>query len=166
MQTNTRKILEGIGPDGKKRKYTFKLVDVVTGLRLYHEYDFTSAVMVAIDALQQIKEGEEESEVYFKLIAFAKAFKGIWDWKALQDISKCLLAEAVVASESNEWTIGADGFCQWTQGAQLEQYLVLFYALCANYPKDFDFLGLALVEDDTPSENEGQGEDGGDESLK
>ncbi len=152
---------------GEPRKFTFKIMDAETGGKLFHE--FASIISISWDTIapvvkQFFNTGEAETETEESGIGLEEILKilpTIFDWETIKRVSADMLVGTEVALPADDGTIKPEnvhtipesGICTYAPGDPLEQYLVLFHAVCANYPKYISFLGLSL-DSDQPNEAE------------
>jgi len=167
MFSEMTKTIEGKTIFGEPRKCTFKIMDAETGGELFHE--FASIVSVSWDTIAPIvkkffkgdpsedidqRAADDEPEG-IPLEDILKILPTIFDWPTIKRVSADMLAGAEIVlpdtvgkvAPHDFHTIGEDGICNYAVGDPLEQYLVLFHAICANYPKYISFLGLSLDSD-------------------
>ena len=166
MQTQETKKFEASNLWGEKRKYTFYLLDAETGLRIFHQFaHLLSAaheeIMPLLERLGIIGDNEDlknKDEDKLRLGQIVNALTSVFSWDVVKELCCDLTANTKIETDEKEFITDASGITELSKGDPLEQYIMLFFSICANYPKYIGFLGLALEGNDS-SQGTGQNQE-------
>lgn len=171
MQSDETKIIMGSNVWGEPRRYTFKLLDAETGLRIFHE--FATILSASYEVIEKVsskfigdvkgllakepfededtKDNSDENDLSVKDVL--EMLPKVFTWPVVKQLSVDMLAEASIDTGADEPVkVGEDGICPLAKGDPLEQYAALFFAVCANYPKYVGFFGVGLEAPDSNPE--------------
>lgn len=168
MTEREKKTIKACNLFGEQRLYTFLLMDAETGIRIFHE--FASVLALSYDTLKPYIEslikkpspktvesddtGETGETGDLAIVDIIRILPQVFNWATVKGLSVTMLSGTTVKIDEDEHTIGESGICEYAVGDPLDQYLTLFYAIIANYPKYMSFLGVAL--EGTDQEKKGQ----------
>jgi hypothetical protein len=171
------RVIVGETLGGESRKYTFKLMNAATGLKLFYEYSpkvmeafFTLMGQFSKDEVEKItnavKDGkQEELEIDFSMEnikGVVEMFPKIFSWEEIEMLSKEMLAGSKVEMPDGKiYTVGDSGIGDHNMGDLLELFTALFYAIRANFPKYIDPLvggveGSDSTQSTTPTTTQSQ----------
>lgn len=157
MLTEQTKKIECTNLFGEERTFEFKLLDAESGTWLLHR--FGSVLSASYETLEPVitkffrgEEKEISEDDNLKVIDIIKLLPQVFDWKTVKEISAEMLPGTTVLVGDELSTIGPDGFTPLAQGDPMEQFVTLFYCICANFPKYISFLGGSLDSKDVTNE--------------
>jgi hypothetical protein len=157
--------IAGKNLQGESRQYEFKLVDTLTGLKLFHNY--ISLVIEVLPTLtdlialrrssDQKEETQKEASIGWSdlgsMLEVLRVLPAVFTWDRVTELSAALLAGGKITIDGVTQDMGADGMGDYAKSDPMELYTALFYAIAANYPKYF-----APFLDSSPSTEAGESE--------